>query len=173
MVFTLLISHADVVQHYLSPFNLVFNCTYIVGVSPCAQSPLALYWALRRRVSAGKHLFSLLFSWFIPCSLSWNVFFMEFSIVLSIAVEKLPNCLLVHFSKTPSWWHIMILSLGKWATKSAMQQASFKPLGLDFSEHLLYDKMLWITKAFLPLTQWRPRAQHFCKPSCWAWKSGT
>lgn len=36
----------------------------------------------------------------------------------------------------------MILSLGKWATKSAMEQASFKPLGLDFSEHLLYDMML-------------------------------
>lgn len=57
MVFTLLISHVDVMQQYLTPFNFIFNCTHVLGVSSCIQSPSASYWALEKHVSAGKHLF--------------------------------------------------------------------------------------------------------------------
>lgn len=38
VVFTSLISHADVMQPYLTPFNFVFNCAHILGVSSCNQS---------------------------------------------------------------------------------------------------------------------------------------
>lgn len=65
MVFTLLISHVDVMQQYLTPFNFFFNCTHVLGVSSCIQSPSASYCALEKHVSAGKHLFqSVIFQYF-------------------------------------------------------------------------------------------------------------